>query len=84
NAAEKVGPCTNDFMGHKDYVLSVTVSHDGQWIVSGSRDCGVLFWDRGGIVQSILQGHTNSVISIDLSPIGNLLATGSGDKLARI
>ncbi|KAJ7882806.1 chromatin associated protein [Mycena olivaceomarginata] len=84
NAAEKVGPCTNNFTGHKDYVLSVAVSHDGQWIVSGSRDRGVLFWDRGGVVQSILQGHKNSVISIDLSPMENLLVTGSGDNLARI
>ncbi|KAJ7793388.1 chromatin associated protein [Mycena olivaceomarginata] len=84
NAAKKVGPCTNNFTGHKDYVLSVAVSHDGQWIVSGSRDRGVLFWDRGGVVQSILQGHKNSVISIDLSPTENLLVTGSGDNLARI
>jgi WD40 repeat protein len=32
----------------------------------------------------VLQGHKNSVISIDLSPVGNMLATGSGDWQARI
>jgi len=32
----------------------------------------------------MLQGHKNSVISIDLSPAGNFLATGSGDWQARI
>ena len=32
----------------------------------------------------MLQGHKNSVISIDLSPAGNVLATGSGDWQARI
>ncbi|KAF7351441.1 WD40 repeat-like protein [Mycena sanguinolenta] len=102
SAVEKVGPCTMNFTGHKDYVLSVAVSHDGQWIVSGSKDRGVLFWDRAGVVQAMLQGHKNSgyggldkldgmlidfgptVISIDLNPTGNLLATGSGDNLARI
>ncbi|KAF7970926.1 hypothetical protein HWV62_22564 [Athelia sp. TMB] len=78
-------PCTMNFTGHKDYVLSVAVSHDGQWVVSGSKDRGVQFWDsRTAIVQCMLQGHKNSVISIDLSPAGNVLATGSGDWQARI
>lgn len=87
-------------------MLSVAVSHDGQWVVSGSKDRGVQFWDsRTAIVQCMLQGHKNSgtcstsyrathvltltfpiftVISIDLSPAGNVLATGSGDWQARI
>jgi len=87
----------------QDYVLSVAVSHDGHWVVSGSKDRGVQFWDsRTAIVQCMLQGHKNSgkllaphitlmdfkrftlVISIDLSPAGNILATGSGDWQARI
>ncbi|KAG6886813.1 hypothetical protein C0992_002193 [Termitomyces sp. T32_za158] len=82
---DKGSPCTMNFLGHKDYVLSVAVSHDGQWVVSGSKDRGVQFWDsRSAIVQCMLQGHKNSVISIDLSPAGNILATGSGDWQARI
>ncbi|KAF5371744.1 hypothetical protein D9758_003601 [Tetrapyrgos nigripes] len=82
---EKASQCTMNFTGHKDYVLSVAVSHDGQWVVSGSKDRGVQFWDsRTAIVQCMLQGHKNSVISIDLSPSGSILATGSGDWQARI
>jgi WD40 repeat protein len=47
----------------QDYVLSVAVSHDGQWVVSGSKDRGVQFWDsRSAIVQFMLQGHKNSGI----------------------
>ncbi|KAH6896241.1 WD40-repeat-containing domain protein [Coprinopsis sp. MPI-PUGE-AT-0042] len=121
--------CTKVFAGHKDYVLSVSVSGDGQWVVSGSKDRGVQWWDLGSVgrgggsptngavasravgdsaeegAQSdigsevvvrerregreddcacLLQGHKNSVISIDLSPAGGLLATGSGDWQARI
>lgn len=77
--------CTMNFTGHKDYVLSVAVSHDGQWVVSGSKDRGVQFWNaHTALVQCMLQGHKNSVISIDLSPAGNQLATGSGDWQARI
>ncbi|KAF5375715.1 hypothetical protein D9615_009344 [Tricholomella constricta] len=78
-------PCTMDFLGHKDYVLSVSVSHDGQWVVSGSKDRCVQFWDaRNATLQFMLQGHKNSVISLDVNPAGGMLATGSGDSLARI
>jgi hypothetical protein len=69
----------------QDYVLSVAVSADGQWVVSGSKDRGVQFWDaHSATVQLMLQGHKNSVISIDLSPVGGVLASGSGDWQARI
>ncbi|KAI6019839.1 WD40-repeat-containing domain protein [Pisolithus orientalis] len=82
---EKTSQCTMNFVGHTDYVLSVAVSHDGQWVVSGSKDRGVQFWEaHSANVQCMLQGHKNSVISIDLSPAGNVLATGSGDWQARI
>ncbi|KAJ7634463.1 chromatin associated protein [Roridomyces roridus] len=83
-AGDKAAQCTMNFAGHKDYVLSVAVSHDGQWVVSGSKDRRVQFWDRNGTTQCMLQGHKNSVISIDLNPTTSLLATGSGDNLARI
>lgn len=74
-----------NFTGHKDYVLSAAVSHDGRWVVSGSKDRGVQFWDaKNAVAQCVLQGHQNSVVSIDLSRVGNYLATGSGDWNARI
>ena len=39
----------------------MAVSHDGAWVVSGSKDRGVQFWDsRSAIVQCMLQGHKNS------------------------
>jgi glucose repression regulatory protein TUP1 len=40
-------------------VSSVAVSHDNQWVVSGSYDQSVRFWDlRTGEAQLILHGHT--------------------------
>ncbi|KAF8492122.1 chromatin associated protein, partial [Gautieria morchelliformis] len=84
-AAEKGCACTVNFTGHKDYVLSVAVSPDSQWVVSGSKDRCVQFWDlRTAQAQLLLQGHENSVISVDLSPTGGMLATGSGDWGARL
>lgn len=74
-----------DFVGHKDFVLSVSVSNDGRWVVSGSKDRSVHFWDaHNGALQLTLQGHKNSVISLDINPLGGTLATGSGDNTARI
>ncbi|PWN51757.1 WD40 repeat-like protein [Violaceomyces palustris] len=84
---EKAGnaTCATTFVGHKDYVLSVSCSPDGQWVASGSKDRGVQFWDpKTAQTQFVLQGHKNSVIAINLSPAGGLLATGSGDFNARI
>ena len=31
-----------------------------------------------------LQGHKNSVISVAVSPVGSMLATGGGDCRARV
>ena len=42
----------------QDRVISVAISHDGQWVVSGSDDYGVRFWDaKTAIPQLTLQGH---------------------------
>ncbi|KAI8366731.1 WD40-repeat-containing domain protein [Radiomyces spectabilis] len=80
------GACKHVFAGHKDFVLSVATTPDGNWIVSGSKDRTVQFWDpRTGQTQFMLQGHKNSVISVATSPGRQpLFATGSGDNRARI
>jgi len=83
-ALDRANPSTTSFVGHRDFVLSVSVSHDGRWVVSGSKDRSVHFWDRNGVMQFLLQGHKNSVISLDVNPLGGMLATGSGDNTARI
>lgn len=48
----------------KDFVLSVALTPDNQWVLSGSKDRGVQFWDpRTGDTQLMLQGHKNSGMS---------------------
>ena len=45
----------------QDFVLSVALTPDGAWVLSGSKDRGVQFWDpSNGTVQLMLQGHKNS------------------------
>lgn len=79
-------PCKMTFYGHKDFVLSIACSHDGKWIVSGSKDRNIQFWDpKTGQPQFMLQGHKNSVISVAVTSGGSpLFASGSGDNHARI
>lgn len=81
----KGGRCIKTFEGHRDFVLSVALTPDASWVLSGSKDRGVQFWDpRTGATQLMLQGHKNSVISVAPSPAGGFFATGSGDMRARI
>lgn len=85
NTGPKGGKCIRTFEGHKDFVLSVALTPDGAWVLSGSKDRGVQFWNpRTGDTQLMLQGHKNSVISVAPSPLGGAFATGSGDMRARI
>jgi len=52
--------CKMTFVSHKDFVLTVTWSPDGQWVVSGSNDRGVQLWNPiDGQPQFILQGSMN-------------------------
>ena len=83
--------CEVTYIGHKDFVLSVTTTNNDEYVLSGSKDRGVLFWDtNSGNPLLMLQGHRNSVISVAVangSPLGpncQVFATGSGDCRARI
>ncbi|KAJ3100596.1 general transcription repressor [Phlyctochytrium planicorne] len=71
--------------------------HDMEWVVSGSKDRMVTFWDARAVnpannspdqhvmpVVMMLQGHKNSVISVALAPSNGIFATGSGDKMVCI
>ena len=82
---ERGSVCTLTFDGHKGSVQRAAVSHDGQWVVSGSRDENVLFWDvRNAQAQFALHGHKISVASDDMSCTGDIFATGGADGVTRI
>lgn len=52
---------TTNHLDDQDFVLSVALTPDGQWVLSGSKDRGVHFWDpTTGTAQLMLQGHKNS------------------------
>lgn len=85
----KKSSCDVTYVGHKDFVLSVCSTPDSQYILSGSKDRGVIFWDQAsGNPLLMLQGHRNSVISVAVSfnsqGSEGIFATGSGDCKARL
>lgn len=42
-------------------MLSIACTYDGKWIISGSKDRSIQFWDpKTGQPQFMLQGHKNS------------------------
>jgi WD40 repeat protein len=67
--------------GHTDLVFCATFSHDGKYIVSGSKDHTVLIWDAqtGNHVLGSLKRHTRSVECVVFSPNGRQIASGSWD-----
>ena len=70
-----------DSLPPQGYVFSVAVSPDGAWVVSGSYDHSVQFWNpKDAQTQLMLLGHKDWVGSVDFSPAGGLLATGSHDQ----
>ena len=73
------------FDGHTNLVWSVAASYDRQWVVSGSIDKSVLFWDaRKAQVQFALHAHKDWVVSVDMSPTNGFFATVGDDKVIRI
>jgi WD40 repeat protein len=48
-AAAAACPLVRRFRGHEDRVLSLAVSEDGRWLVSGGGDALVMFWSLSDI-----------------------------------
>ena len=60
--------CLQTLEGHSDLVNSVSFSHDGQRIVSGSYDETIKVWDAAtGLLLQTLDGHRDTVKSIATS-----------------
>lgn len=73
------------FQGHRSLVLSVAYTPDGRYLVSGSKDRSMRFWDpRSTRSELTLTGHRNSVIGVASSPVSPYFATAGGDGVAAL
>ncbi|CAD6205704.1 GSCOCG00009975001-RA-CDS [Cotesia congregata] len=71
--------CTGSIEGHREAVISVAFSPNGESLASGSGDTTVRFWDIH--TQTPLytcEGHKHWVLCISWSPCGSKLASASG------
>ncbi|KAF9232614.1 WD40-repeat-containing domain protein [Melanogaster broomeanus] len=71
--------------GHTDAVCTVDVSHDGNWVVSGSGDHTIILWDaESGAMVRVLKGHLGTVQSVHFSSDSKRIASGSTDNTVRV
>jgi len=72
--------------GHTDWVLSIVVSPDSRWAISGSHDKTVKLWNlETGACVGTFEGHQSDILSVAVSPGGSWVAsTGFTDNTVRI
>lgn len=64
-------------------VWSVAVGNDGS-VAAGRDDGFLLLWDKHGRLARLFQAHQSMVWSLDFSPDGRRLVSGSQDKTVRL
>jgi WD40 repeat protein len=65
--------------GHEDTVTSLSFSHDGRRLASGSDDGKVRIWDvESGTCLFIQRAYGNTMYTVGLSPKGDLVVSGFG------
>ncbi len=66
-------------------MLSVSISSDNKFIVSGSEDTSIRIWDReSGIQIKELKGHNRWTNSVAISSDNKFIVSGSYDKTIKI
>jgi WD40 repeat protein len=71
--------------GHTNSVESMTLSNDGQTVLSASHDNTVKLWnlDTGEEMQTF-QGHADLVMAAGFSPDGSTVVSGSADNTIKV
>jgi WD40 repeat protein len=71
--------------GHEHEVLSVSLSADNRYALSGSKDATVRLWDLAdGHEKHRLSGHTSPIFAVAFSPDGHSAASGDEDGFVRL
>ncbi|MEM9217491.1 MAG: TIR domain-containing protein [Cyanobacteria bacterium P01_F01_bin.150] len=74
----------NRLEGHNGTVRSVSISADGDRIVTASRDTTIRLWKGNGECLAVLQDHIRLVHTVAFAPDGQSFISGSWDSTIRI
>jgi WD40 repeat protein len=70
---------------HPDSVRATTFSPDGRWLVTGSNDKKVRFWNLETRKLALtLENHTDYLTTVRFNPDGSLFATAGHDQVIQI
>lgn len=77
--------CLAQYVGHKSIITDVHFTRSDSHLVSCSYDRTIRIWNsQSSVVERTLLGHTDAVLSCDVSPDGRWIASGSMDCSLRI
>lgn len=83
----KTGVVLKKMVGHSNGVRALAVSLDGQLLASGDGSGEVITWDRESlawVTQASIKAHSSLIYTLNFSPDGTVLATGSSDSTTKL
>jgi len=81
----EAGTKIREFADHTGDVMSVSISPDKNFFISGAIDATAKVWDlRDGKCQLTFEGHESDINSVQYFPSGQAFGTGSDDGSCRL